>query len=388
MLMFSQGHRNLFHNRTTNRKNKTTKVTDHQKAVRISRQKQVFPLPRMASSLPCYFGPEEEVFALSLEEQKKVVKDPVSWLLKNEEIEEEYISPHPPILMEDDEEMQCDWSSTGCVTPLTLERSFCKPRCLDTPKAKRQDMKTRRGSQNRYVHAYKCEDMMEYAVDVYWWKKSQELTYLPGDWTKLQTDITPRMRATLLAWLVDITRQLEFTLETWCLAVNYLDRFLCHQLLAPDCLQLAGLTSFWLAAKQVELDPPESGELVKLCARAYNTTNFRHMEVIILTKLRFCLAAPTPAFLLSHMVEVGEEVDWSEDLARHLVEITMQDNVLACFPPSKIASCVFTVLKNADSTCLRIFEGACPKCEPHNSDSVRRQFLEASLHRVADLLTC
>ena len=95
-------------------------------------------------------------------------------------------------------------------------------------------------------------------------------------------------------------------------------------MLDSDCLQLAGLTAFWVAAKQEELDPPEAGELVRLCAGAYTGTNFRHMEVILLDKLAFSLAAPTPSFLLTHMVEVGQERDWPEDLARHLVELTLQ----------------------------------------------------------------
>ena len=90
-----------------------------------------------------------------------------------------------------------------------------------------------------YVHNYKCEDVMEYAVDVFQWKKSLESVYSPGDWTRslptpctstslsrLQTEVSPSMRSSLLAWLAEVARQLEYSLETWCLAVNYLDRYL------------------------------------------------------------------------------------------------------------------------------------------------------------------
>ena len=34
------------------------------------------------------------------------------------------------------------------------------------------------------MHNYRCEDVMEYAVDVFAWKKSLEMFYLPGDWTR------------------------------------------------------------------------------------------------------------------------------------------------------------------------------------------------------------
>jgi hypothetical protein len=203
---------------------------------------------------------------------------------------------------------------------------------------------------------------MEYAVDVYEWKRSLEAAYLPGDWRALQTEVTGRMRGALLAWLAEVAREVEYSLETWCLAVNYLDRFLCLQLLAADCLQLAGLTALWLAAKQEELEPPEAGDLVRMCGGAYQPANFRHMEVILLDRLGFCLAAPTPAFLLDHLVEVREEADWSADLARHLVELTlqvascrpcssMQDEELARLPPTRIGHCIFSVLQVGPAPC-------------------------------------
>ena len=76
----------------------------------------------------------------------------------------------------------------------------------------------------RYIHKYDCEDFMEYAVDIHHWKVSLEEAFTPGDWTLVQYDISPGMRLTLLEWLVTVTRTLEFSLETWCLAVNYVDR--------------------------------------------------------------------------------------------------------------------------------------------------------------------
>jgi len=66
---------------------------------------------------------------------------------------------------------------------------------------------------------------MEYAVDNFGWKKSIEENYQPGEWENVQTEVTSTMRMSLLSWMVDISRELEFSLETWCLAVNYLDRF-------------------------------------------------------------------------------------------------------------------------------------------------------------------
>merc|ERR1712059_16486 len=240
----------------------------------------------------------------------------------------------------------------------------------------------------RYIHKYKCEDFMEYAVDIYKWKKSLETSYLAGDWTEVQTDVTPPMRHSLLMWLLDYVRQVEFSLETWCLAVNYLDRFLCAQLIAKDCLQLTGLTALWVAGKQGEVCPLHTEELASLCAATYSKINFLQMEMVLLAKLKFRLAAPTPAYLLSLLVEMMEDQeDWSEDLATHLLEMVMAEHSLARREPSRIANSVFSVLKLADTESLRVVEASCPQCEPHNSDEFCRNFLSTCFSRVCHLLS-
>ena len=224
------------------------------------------------------------------------------------------------------QELESETRLTLPVTPTVIQRQVSSSH-FDPPKQKKVGTES---MLTRYIHKYECEDFMEYAVDTYMWKKSLEDQYYVGNgWEVFQTDITPKMRSTLLRWMVDISRDLEYSLETWCLAVNYLDRFLFSQLLAKDCLQLVGLTALWLGAKQQELDPPTSEELVALCVATYTARNFNCMELIMLVELKFNLAAPTPAYHLSHLVAVEGEEDWAEDLSRHLVEMVMEDYILA-----------------------------------------------------------
>ena len=77
------------------------------------------------------------------------------------------------------------------------------------------------------------------------------------------------MRRTLLEWLVSVNRQFNYTLDTWCLTVDVMDRFLAKQPIHRDCLQLVGLVAFFIAAKMEETNPPEISELVSLCANSY-----------------------------------------------------------------------------------------------------------------------
>ena len=145
------------------------------------------------------------------------------------------------------------------------------------------------------------------------WKKSLEEDFQSKDWLYTQTEVTPVMRFSLLDWMIKITRTLDFSLETWCLAVNYVDRFLSKQLIGKDCLQLVGVTALWLGAKQEELLPPTLDQLVALCADTYSAIYIKHMELLLLAELKFRLAAPTPAYHLHHLIAVEEEKDWSDE---------------------------------------------------------------------------
>ncbi len=145
---------------------------------------------------------------------------------------------------------------------------------------------------------FQCEDPSEYAVDAYLWKFGLQRKYLVRDPLAAQQaaaaaaaaaeavdggsvgggsgwSVTPRMRRTVLSWLVSVCRQFGFTLETWCLSASILDRFTSVRPLARECLQLAGLAAFFVAAKAEEVDPPDISELVSLCAHCYEVRQFR-----------------------------------------------------------------------------------------------------------------
>ena len=349
-----------------------------------------------------YQEPEEEVFSMSLESPPKRLSQSYDWVDHDYPTAMHFMSSFSEITAKPDvatsaHELESSHASWLPLTPVKKD-----PDEFSNQEAPPRLKKLGRSRElTRYFHQYECEDFMEYAVDIFDWKKSLEVDYTPGEWEPRQSEVTSSMRMLLLDWMVDIARELEFSLETWCLAVNYLDRFLGFQPLSKDCLQLVGLTTLWLGAKQDELCPPSTEELVSLCADSYSTMNFKHMELIILARLNFNLAAPTPAFYLNHLVAVEDEKDWSEDLSRHLVELVMEDHKLARVSPSLIAQSVFNVLKvgwmvfvlliillfkACNISSLRVMEGSCPKCEPLNSDQWCRDFFEACLQRVVDML--
>lgn len=239
-------------------------------------------------------------------------------------------------------------------------------------------------------HGFRCEDVMDYAVETYFWKRSLEECYKPQDCAPLQIDITANMRQTVLIWLARVCRVLSMSLETFCLTVNYLDRYLCIQPLDRDILQLAGLTALLIASKQEESVPLKIRDLLMLCEGSYTPVNFRNMEWIMLRELNFYLTAPTSAFILQLLVEVMDIENWPfqypTDLTRHLIEMVLCDSRLSKLNPSEIAHSLFDFIQDCDSTAVKSVSLVCPKCEPQKCNEGDQDFIDDCFKRLSAFL--
>ena len=65
----------------------------------------------------------------------------------------------------------------------------------------------------------------------------------------------------------------------------------------------------------------------------------------MLARLNFRLVAPTSGFFLQMLVEIDDDLDWPVDLARHLVEMALQDPILARISPLRVANGVRQIIK-------------------------------------------
>lgn len=59
------------------------------------------------------------------------------------------------------------------------------------------------------------------------------------------------MRSELIIWLGKVNRQFGYDIETFLLAVNFVDRFLAVTVVSADRLQLLALAAILVAAKKV-----------------------------------------------------------------------------------------------------------------------------------------
>ncbi|KAG2466078.1 cyclin-O [Polypterus senegalus] len=190
----------------------------------------------------------------------------------------------------------------------------------------------------------------DYGEACYHYKKSNELRFHPVNCLALQPQITAESRCKLVSWLIPVHRHFKLSFESFCLAINIMDRFLITTPVASDCFQLLGVTSLLIACKQVEVHSPRVKQLLSLCCDAFTKDQLCNLECIILMKLNFNLTAPTIAFFLEHLSnqrlhlgnhsqQVSIEVQKSKNFARKISELSMADYAFNRYPPSLMAIC-------------------------------------------------
>ena len=79
----------------------------------------------------------------------------------------------------------------------------------------------------------------------------------PRDNIDSQPEITERMRAILVDWLIQVQTKFELSLETLYLTINIVDWFLAVKNVPKRELQLVGISAVQMATKYEEIYPPQ-----------------------------------------------------------------------------------------------------------------------------------
>ncbi|XP_067939423.1 G2/mitotic-specific cyclin-B2-like isoform X2 [Watersipora subatra] len=150
--------------------------------------------------------------------------------------------------------------------------------------------------------------------------------------------ITPRMRAILVDWLVQVHTRFGFLQETLYLTISIIDRYLQIEEVNKSKLQLVGVTAMWIASKYEETLEVEVADFVYITDNSYTTATMRQMERRILKKLEFNLGRPLPLHFLRRYSKVAEVDSMRHTLAKYLLELSILDYHLVHYHPSEISA--------------------------------------------------
>jgi cyclin E len=171
--------------------------------------------------------------------------------------------------------------------------------------------------------------------------KDQTYKIDPGYLAKQHSLLTPRMRAILLDWLIEVSEVYKLHRETFYLAVYYCDRYLAHQHdVAKEKLQLIGVTSLFVASKMEEIYPPKLTDFAYVTDGACTEGQILNMEIILMEGLEWLLLPVTPNVWLgiflqlanvSLMKEPSENFIHPQYSGKDFVKIMqVSDKVLSC----------------------------------------------------------
>jgi Cyclin len=134
----------------------------------------------------------------------------------------------------------------------------------------------------------------EYSKEITTFLLSEQSNFsIPPKYLSSQKDITSKMRAILIDWLVSVHKRFKLLPETLFLSVKIIDRYLLYEQTNRKDLQLIGVAALFLASKYEEIYPPELRDLILLTDNAYNKEQALTTERKILKTLDFSITMPS-----------------------------------------------------------------------------------------------
>lgn len=172
-----------------------------------------------------------------------------------------------------------------------------------------------------------------------------------------QEDITVKMRAILVDWLVDVHGKFKLRPETLFLTVNIIDRYLSSNTVVRRKLQLVGVTAMLIASKYEEIYAPEVGDFVFISDQAYSKREILAMEATILNRLDFDVTVPYSITFMHRVMKASHALSTNSSthgyLTHYLVELALVDSDMLRFRPSMISAAACHL---AGKLCRREFE--------------------------------
>lgn len=118
-------------------------------------------------------------------------------------------------------------------------------------------------------------------------------------------NLTPRMRAILFDWLMEVCDVYKLKRVTYYLAIDYVDRYLSKvDELPKNQLQLLGITCLFIAAKVEEIYPPKLQELAYVTDGACTEQEMILKEMAVLKVLNWDVSSMTVSGWLNLYMQI------------------------------------------------------------------------------------
>uniref|UniRef100_UPI00358EA738 G1/S-specific cyclin-D2-like isoform X1 n=1 Tax=Myxine glutinosa TaxID=7769 RepID=UPI00358EA738 len=157
----------------------------------------------------------------------------------------------------------------------------------------------------------------------------------------VQREVKPAMRRIVSTWMLEVCEEQRCEEEVFPLAMNYLDRFLCIVATSKSRLQLLAAACMLLASKLRETVPLTADKLCVYTDHSVYLQELLDMELLVLDRLRWDLAAITAHDFLEHLLLQlplpPGKLDTVRKHCRTFIALCATDNKFISCPPSMVA---------------------------------------------------
>jgi cyclin A len=159
---------------------------------------------------------------------------------------------------------------------------------------------------------------------------------LPNYLETCQRQIASIHREQHVDWMVKATVVFGLNLTTFCLSVNYLDRFLSLFSINTGDLKLVCVGCLFIASKYEEIVPPTVNDFARIAS--CTSQQVLDIELLILRTLKFSLTVTTTSDFIGVLLEYVQADLYVVNLTQYLVQLAFQKNSVLQYLPSMIAA--------------------------------------------------
>jgi hypothetical protein len=184
-------------------------------------------------------------------------------------------------------------------------------------------------------------DCYEFDTEVYKFMQSAELVNLPSpDLFSRQLNITPRMRATVVDWLVEVHRKLKMHTDTLFLTVTLIDQYLTSASIDKSKFQRLACAALLLAAKNGELQPPTLQDLADVADNSFTVVALSRMEALLFAAVDFHVDPILSSHFIKRFLRLANPDARLSMLAHYINETALLDSEFIGLVPSFMAAAV------------------------------------------------
>ena len=211
-----------------------------------------------------------------------------------------------------------------------------------------------------------CE---EYSTEIkIYLRSAEEELWSSNQIFENQTNLTPKMRATLIDWLVDVQKRKKLHTDTLFYAVHYIDRYLMERDIDKSKFQLLGSAALLIASKTEEIYPISCESLVHLAGKSFSVNALCRMESSLFTTIDYNTTPIVAShFLKRYLLKAGGSSKFTL-FAYYVNETLLLDSDFIEYKPSMTAAAVILFA-------MAIINDA-PELTPELQDEMQYSFAE------------